>query len=92
MNLFNTVDFTVLILKGNVQIKQDVGPKANWVGNVPLKDKLTSPIVLFVWHFEDNKTYDFVQDGPQTLNRRSIINQDKTTCLRQFKRRKFLTF
>jgi len=77
LNLFNTVDSRVFILKGTVKIKQDVSPKSNWVGNMPLKDNPTSPIVLFVWHFEDNKTYDFVQDDPQTLSRRSIIDQGK---------------
>ena len=77
LNLFNTVDHRIFILKGTVKIKQDVGFKTSWVGNVPLKDKPTCPIVLFLWHFENNKTYDFVQDDPQTLNRRSIIDQDK---------------
>jgi hypothetical protein len=77
LNLFNTVDPRVFILKGIVNIKQDVGPKSNWIGNVPLKEKPTSPIVLFLWHFEDNKTYDFVQHDPQTHSRRSIIDQDK---------------
>jgi len=77
LNLFNTVDHRIFILKGTVNIKQDVGPKTNWIGNVPLIDKPTCPIVLFVWHFEDNKTYDFVQYAPQTLTRQSIIDQDK---------------
>jgi hypothetical protein len=77
LNLFNTVDPRVFILKGTVNIKQDISLKTNWIGNVPLKDKPTCPIVLFLWHFEDNKTYDFVQVDPQTLSRRSIIDQDK---------------
>jgi hypothetical protein len=77
LNLFNTVDHRIFILKGTVNIKQDVGPKTNWIGNVPLIDKPTCPIVLFVWHFEDNKTYDLVQYAPQTLTRQSIIDQDK---------------
>jgi hypothetical protein len=77
LNLFNTVDHRIFILKGTVNIKQDVGPKTNWIGNVPLIDKPTCPIVLFVWHFEDNKTYDFVQDDPQVKMIRSIIDQDK---------------
>jgi hypothetical protein len=76
LNLYQTVDPRIFILKGTVKIKQDVSPKSNWLGNVPLKDKPMSPIVLFVWHFEDNKTYDFLQDDPQTLNRRGIIDQD----------------
>jgi hypothetical protein len=41
-----------------------------------LIEKPTSPILLFVWHLEDNKTYDFLQDDPQILSRRSIIDQD----------------
>jgi hypothetical protein len=77
LNLFNTVDPRVFILKGTVNINQDVGPKSNWIGNVPLKDKPTCPIGLLVWHFEDNKTYDFIQDDPQILSRRSIIDQNK---------------
>jgi hypothetical protein len=33
-------------------------------------------IIVFAWHFDDNKTYDFVNDKPQTLSRRSINDQD----------------
>jgi hypothetical protein len=77
LNLFNTVDSRVFILKGNVKIKQDVGLKSSWIGNVPLKDEPTSPIFLLVWHFDDNKTYDFLKDDPQKLSRTSIIDQDK---------------
>jgi hypothetical protein len=54
--------------KLKLKIKQDVSSKSNWLGNVPLIEKPTSPIVLFVWHLEDNKTYDFLQDDPQTLS------------------------
>jgi hypothetical protein len=77
LNLFNTVDPRVFILKGTVNIKQDVAQKSNWIGNIPLKDKPTCPIVLLVWHFEDDKTYDFIQDDPQILNRRRIKGQNK---------------
>jgi hypothetical protein len=77
LDLFHTIDSRVFILKGTVKIKQDVSSRSNWIGNVPLKENLTSPIVLFVWHFEDNKTYDFVKDDAQKLNRVSIIDQDK---------------
>jgi hypothetical protein len=76
LNLFNTVNPRIFILKGTVKIKRDVSLKTNWIGNVPLKDKPTCPIVLFLWHLEDNKTYDFLQDDPQTISRRSIIDQD----------------
>ncbi len=76
LDLFHTIDSRVFILKGTVKIKQDVSSKSNWIGNVPLIEKPTSPIVLFVWHFEDNKTYDFLLDDPQTLSRRSIIDQN----------------
>jgi hypothetical protein len=76
LNLIHTIDSRIFILKGTVKIKQDVSSKSNWIGNVPLIEKSTSPIVLFVWHFEDNKTYDFLQDDPKTLSRRSIIDQD----------------
>jgi hypothetical protein len=67
LNLFITVDPRIFILKGTVNIKQDVGPKSNWVGNVPLKDKPTSSIILFAWHFDDHKTYDFLRDQKMTL-------------------------
>jgi hypothetical protein len=77
LDLFHTIDSRVFILKGTVKIKQDVSSKSNWIGNVPLKENPTSPIVLFVWHLEDNKTYDFVRDDAQKLNRPSIIDQDK---------------
>jgi hypothetical protein len=77
LNLFHTIDSRVFILKGTVKIIQDVSSKSNWLGNVPLIEKPTSPIVLFVWHFEDNKTYDFVRDDAQKLNRPSIIDQEK---------------
>ncbi len=77
INLFNTVNPRIFILKGTVKIKQDVSPKTNWVGNVPLKNKPTFPIVIFVWHFEDNKTYDFVKGDAHKLSRTSIIDQDK---------------
>jgi hypothetical protein len=42
-----------------------------------LKVKPTSPILLFVLHFDDSKTYDFVKDDPQKLNGLNIIDQDK---------------
>ena len=58
LDLIHTIDSRVFILKGTVKIKQDVSSKSNWIGNVPLIEKSTSPIVLFVWHLEDNKTYD----------------------------------
>ena len=77
LNLFYSTDSRVLILKGAVKIKQDVGSKSNWIGNVPLIEKPTPPIALSVWHLEDNKTYDFVRDDPQKLNRPSIIDQEK---------------
>jgi hypothetical protein len=77
LNLFNTVDPRVFILKGTVNIKQDVGPKSNWIGNIPSKDKPICPIIVFAWHFEDNKTYDFLIDNPQKFNRNNIIDQDK---------------
>jgi hypothetical protein len=47
------------------------------IGNVPLKDKPTSPILLFIWLFDDYKTYDFLKDSAEKLNRLSIIDQDK---------------
>jgi N-acetyl-anhydromuramyl-L-alanine amidase AmpD len=74
--LFNTVNPRIFILKGAVNIKQDVSLKTNWIGNVPLKDKPTSPIVIFLWHLEDNKTYDFLQDDLQKVSRHCIIDQD----------------
>jgi hypothetical protein len=76
LDLFHTINSRVFILKGTVKIKRDVVTKSNWLGNVPLIEKPTSPKVLFVWHLEYNKTYDFSQDDPQTLSRRSIIDQD----------------
>jgi hypothetical protein len=44
LNLFYTVDPKVFILKGTANIKQDVGLKSNWIGNIPLKDKPICPI------------------------------------------------
>jgi hypothetical protein len=76
LNLYKTVDSRVFILKGTVKIKQDVGSKSNWLGNVPFKENPMSPIVLLVWHLEDNKTYNFVQTEPQTLSRKGIIDQN----------------
>jgi hypothetical protein len=77
LNLFSTVDPRVFILKGTVNIKQDVGLKSNWIGIIPLKDKPICPIIVFAWNFEDNKTYDFLKDNPQKFNRNNIIDQDK---------------
>ena len=77
LNLFSTVDPRVFILKGTVNIKQDVGLKSNWIGNIPLKDKPICPIIVFAWHFEDNKTYDFLIDNPQKFTRNNVIDQDK---------------
>jgi hypothetical protein len=77
LNLFNTVDPRVFILKGTVNIKQDVGPKSNWIGIIPLKDKPICPIIVFAWNFEDNKTYDFLIDNPQKFTRNNVIDQDK---------------
>ena len=75
--LFHTIDPKVFIIKGAIKIKQDITTKKTWVGNVPLKDKPTCPILLFAWHFEDHKTYDFATEDPQKLNRHCIIDQDK---------------
>ncbi len=77
LGVFYTVDPRVFILKETLKIKQDVASKSNLIGNLPLKDKPTPPILLFVLHFDDNKTYDFTKDDPQKLNRRSIIDQNK---------------
>ncbi len=76
LKLYHTVDPRVFLLKGTVKIKQDVVTKPTLIGNVSFKDKSTSPI-LFVWHLDDIKTYDFVNDDPQKLNRHTIIDQDK---------------
>src|SRR5258708_7330828 len=48
LNLYYTVDPRVLILKGTVKIKQYVATKSNCIGNVPLKQKPTCPILLFI--------------------------------------------
>ena len=58
LNLFHTIDPRVFILNGTVKIKQDVGSKLNLIGNVTLIEKPTSPIILLIWHLEDNKTHD----------------------------------
>ncbi len=59
LNFYRTVDARVFILKGTVKIKQYVDLKSNCIEDVPLKDKPTSPILLFIWHILlDHKTYD----------------------------------
>jgi hypothetical protein len=67
LGLFYTIDPRVFIVKGTVKIKQDVSIKSTWIANVPLKEKPTSPILLFVWYFDDIKTYDFLKDDPKNL-------------------------
>jgi hypothetical protein len=42
LDLFNTFNPRIFILKGTVKIKQDVVTKSNWLGNVPLIEKPTS--------------------------------------------------
>jgi hypothetical protein len=93
LNLFHTVDPKVFILKGTVKIKQDVGPKSNWIGNVPFTDKPFAPLFLFAWHFEDNKSYDFVRDSASPLSRPSIIDHDNRLIVYgDFKARNTLYF
>jgi hypothetical protein len=48
LNLYHTVDSRVFLLKGTVKIKQDVSSKSNLIGNVPLKDKPTFPILFYM--------------------------------------------
>ncbi len=44
---------------------------------MPLKEKSTRPMLLFVWHIDDCKTYDFLKDDPQKLNRHGIIDDKR---------------
>src|SRR5882724_6948518 len=64
-------------LKLFVKIKQDVSTKSTWIGNIPLKDKSTCPILLYGWQIDDHKTYDFLVDYPQKISRHCIIDNDK---------------
>src|SRR5882724_11456213 len=77
LGLFYTVDPRVLIVKGTVKIKQDVITKSTWIGNIPLKDKPTFPILLYGWQIDDHKTYDFLVDNLQKISRHCIIDHDK---------------
>jgi hypothetical protein len=77
LNLFHTADPRIFILKGTVKIKKNIVSKSNWIGNVPLKDKPSCPILLYGWHIDDHKTYDFLKDKPQKISRHCIIDQNK---------------
>jgi hypothetical protein len=75
--LYRTTNPRIFILKGIVKIKQDVVSKSNFIENVLLKDKPTFLILLFLWHFDDNKTCDFLKDDPEKLNRHGIIDEKR---------------
>ncbi len=44
---------------------------------MPLKEKPTCPILLFLWHFDDRKTYDFLKYDPKKLNMHGIIDDKR---------------
>jgi hypothetical protein len=77
LNLFQTVDSRVFLIKRTVKIKKNVSSKSTWIGNVSIKDKPTCPILLFVQHIDNHKTYDFLKHNTQKINRHNIIDQDK---------------